>query len=530
MKKLLLLLLVAAAIPAFAQHNIQFRSLLPYGVQASNIWGWADSTGKEYALVGLETGVSIVDVTDPDNVNEVQFVNSPQSTWREIKTWGHYAYVTNETSGGLLIIDLSNLPATVDTAWWTAGTEQLNSAHTIFIDENGYAYINGFNVVGDIVPTDERGCMIANLNPDPMHPVLAGKYQGNYVHDCYARNDTLWTADIYQGIFEVINVTDKANPVVMADQATPSSFTHNCWLSDDGTKLFTTDERGGAYVTAYEVSDLNNITELDRYQSSPGANVIPHNTYVVNGQFLVTSYYKDGVTIVDASDPTNLIETGQYDTSPFISSDGFNGAWGVYPYLPSGNLIVSDMEEGLFVLTPTYVQAAHLTGPGTNMNSGNNVADVDVQIIGTSDFDLTNFDGEYKTGAGETGAYDVRFTHGGCYSRIITGVALTTGTTTILNTQLDCDGVGIANVDAPEKGFIYGAANGTAMSIYYGTGQNDPASTGIYLYDMKGSLLRTWPAATPQGRIDLMDDIAGGMYIVKMQSGNTIRSAKVVKM
>jgi choice-of-anchor B domain-containing protein len=135
----------------------------------------------------------------------------------------------------------------------------------------------------------------------------------------------------------------------MATQATPSNFTHNSWISDDGATVFTTDEVSGAFVASYDVSDLTNIRELDRIQAwSNNTDVIPHNTHV-DGDFLVTSYYRDGVSVVDASNPSNLIEVAYYDTSPDFEGGGFNGAWGAYPYLPSGNILVSDIENGLLV-------------------------------------------------------------------------------------------------------------------------------------------------------------------------------------
>ena len=33
--------------------------------------------------------------------------------------------------------------------------------------------------------------------------------------------------------------------------------------------------------------------------------------------------------------------------------DSYRGAWGVYPFLPSGNILVSDMQYGLYVLAPS---------------------------------------------------------------------------------------------------------------------------------------------------------------------------------
>ena len=126
--------------------------------------------------------------------------------------------------------------------------------------------------------------------------------------------------------------------------------------------LIAIDEVSGAYVAAYDVSNLNDIEEVDRIQAwSPQTNVIPHNTHV-DGDFIVTSYYADGVSVVDVSNPSNMVEVGYYDTSEDYSGGGFNGAWGAYPWLPSGNILVTDIETGLYVLEPKYTNASFVEG------------------------------------------------------------------------------------------------------------------------------------------------------------------------
>jgi hypothetical protein len=136
----------------------------------------------------------------------------------------------------------------------------------------------------------------------------------------------------------------------MGTVSTPHNFTHNAWVSEDGNAVFTTDEVAGASIAAVDVSDISNMTVIDQIQSwSPETNVIPHNTHV-KGKFLITSYYCDGVTVVDASDPTNLQEVAYYDTSDSTGGT-FSGAWGAYPFLPSGNILVTDRQEGLHVLS-----------------------------------------------------------------------------------------------------------------------------------------------------------------------------------
>ena len=430
---LFLLLLIASFLPGYSQLNLSLVGQLSYGsTELSDIWGHVDVTGKEYAIVGKFNGTSIVDVSTPTTPVEVFLSNGANSIWRDLKVWNNHAYIVNETSGGLKIIDMNSLPGTIlpsDVYQFGGVTYPFNSAHDLYIDENGFAYIMGAdNGVG--------GAIILDLNNNPKVPVEVGRYNEFYLHDGMVRNDTLWGGAVNDGFFTVIDVANKANPITMATHNTPTNFTHNCWISDDGHTLFTTDEKPNAFIAAYDVSDLNNIQETDRIQSSPGQNVIPHNTFVL-GDYLVTSYYRDGVTIHDASNPSILVEVGNYDTSPVFSGDGFNGCWGVYPYLPSGVIIASDIENGLVVLNPTYSRASFLKGKATDWATGLPVDGVKVGFVFTSDSTNTNALGNYQMGLASAGSYNLTFTKPGYQNEIVTNVVLTAGNTTTVDVVMN---------------------------------------------------------------------------------------------
>jgi hypothetical protein len=134
------------------------------------------------------------------------------------------------------------------------------------------------------------------------------------------------------------------------------------WLSDDSNTIFTTDERSFASTTSYDISDFSDIKFLDRFfsEASIGEATIPHNVHVLN-DYLVISHYTDGVVVVDAQNPDNLIEVGNYDTYE-TEGTGFFGCWGAYPFLPSGNILATDRQTGLYVLSPNYVRASYLIG------------------------------------------------------------------------------------------------------------------------------------------------------------------------
>ena len=390
MKKVLTYICVVLSCCLFSQEslNMDLVGNLPYSQGTNDIWGYADG-GSEYALVGTVTGFSVVDVTNPASPEELFFINGSSSTWRDVKTWGKYAYVTTEASDGLLIVDLSDL--TGQTYVYTE--EFFTTSHNIYIDENGYAYIFGAD-------TGNGGAVILDLNNDPMNPTLAGIFDDYYLHDGMVRGDTLWGSAIYAGVFSIIDVTDKSSPSIMSSYPTSCNFTHNAWISDDNNYLFTTDETAGCYVGAYDVSDIYDIQEIDLIQEWTGdgangnqENVIPHNTHVL-GNYLITSYYTSGVTVIDASDPFNLIEVAYYDTSP-MSGGNFDGCWGAYPYLPSGLVLATDQQEGLFILHTPYgaYEGFGCTDPNaSNYDPDAMINDGSCEFFGCMDSTAENYD------------------------------------------------------------------------------------------------------------------------------------------
>lgn len=345
-KTLFLIAIIIANSTIYAQPVLDFLGQLTYGsYEMSDVWGYADGNGNEYALVGTDQSFSIVDVTTPTNPVELHSIPGSYTYWRDIKTWQNYAYIVNEANGGMLIVDMAGLPGNISSSYWTGGNFQgnnigLNTAHNIFIDENGYGYIVGGNSVS--------GAIIVDLNANPTNPPIVGTYNNAYVHDCFVRDNIMWTAEVFNGRIGIIDVSNKSNPTAVDYFSSPSNATHNCWLSDDSNYLFTTDETGGGLVGCYDVSDINNSFYVSTYSSSR-SNAIPHNTFVT-GNYIITSYYRDGVTLADISNPYNIVEVDEYDTSPSYNGNGFNGCWGVYPYLPSGNILATDIEEGLYIL------------------------------------------------------------------------------------------------------------------------------------------------------------------------------------
>ena len=434
------LLSLTCSIALFAQTNVAFVGQLSYqelrGSDLSNLWGYTDEFGNEYALMGVNGpdngsgGLSVVDLSDPADPQEIFFTPGPRSIWREVKVWQDHAYITTEANnGGLMIVDLSPLPESTDLPVTVYMDPNWSTSHSLFIDEHGRLYIFGAS-------SGNGGTIMYDLTQDPMAPVEVGQYDPSYIHDGFARGDTLYAAHIINGYFTIVDVSDPQDPIVLGQHSTPNFFTHNVWLDASGDHLFTTDERWNAYVASYDISDPTDIQYLGRLQSDPGSNSIPHNTYWLPSGHLVQSYYTYGVTIYDASRPHNLVEVGHYDTSP-LSGGGFFGAWGVYPFFDSGRLIISDIEEGLFILDPTYVRACWLEGSVTDAIAAIPVSQATLMIVGTNTATTSAFDGTYGTGYVTGGTYSVTVSAPGYYPTTIAGVVLENGVVTMLNVQLD---------------------------------------------------------------------------------------------
>lgn len=443
MRKILpvLIALILWGINDIKAQNFEFRDLVDYSPDLSDVWGWSDGE-REYALLGLLGAYTVVDVTDPDNIVQLfhATVDGPTTFWRDIKTYGHYAYGVhdgpfgNQVSQGIAIMDLSYLPDSMPYIFYT-DNGNLTEAHNIFIDEQGIAYLAGHDRGGS-------GVLMLDIATDPLNPTIVGQYQNGYVHDLFVRNDTLWTSDGSSSgpnggkRYSAVDVSDKSNPQLLGSGSTPGNYSHNIWVSDDGKTAFTTDESSGGYVAAHDVSDASDMVEVDRYRSNPGSNVIPHNVFV-QGDFLLVSYYRDGVIMLDASFPDEMVEVGSYDTSP-RSGNGFNGCWGVYPYLPSGNILAADIEEGLFVLTPTYERAVHIRGTVTDATTGDDILGANISITRSGEEDVLSSDleGKFKKGYADGGIFEISVSKAG-YTTYTDTRALTNGDVLYLDVELN---------------------------------------------------------------------------------------------
>ncbi|GJM23707.1 MAG: hypothetical protein DHS20C16_01220 [Phycisphaerae bacterium] len=331
-------------------------------------WGYVSGSGREYALMGVTTKLIVVEITDPVNPVIVGSVGHSTSDWCDVKTFGDYAYVVNETGGGVDVIDLSDVDngnVTLVTRFTTSG---VSDSHNVAINtDSGFLYLAGAGING--------GAPVAyDLNIDPVNPPEAGRWNeasSAYHHDAhivsytsgtYAGREILFGFSEGRGV-DIVDVTDKGNMFLLSRTPYPAvDYCHQGWTTPDHKYLYANDELDegdpGVPTTRtliFNIEDLSNPQLEGTFTT--GLQSRDHNLYI-DECVMFQANYSTGLRVINIANPLVPVEVGFYDTHPENDSVNFDGAWSNYPYFPSGTVIVSDIDRGLFVLDVSDALAA----------------------------------------------------------------------------------------------------------------------------------------------------------------------------
>jgi choice-of-anchor B domain-containing protein len=419
-KKLLLnLILLFVLGSGYSQENFNMDLVahVDIGEAGNDCWGWVDAEGTEFAIIGSRNSTKIYSLEDPSNPSLVISIPGSSSTWRDIKTFGDFIYVVADSGNdGLLVIDMTSYKDSIPHKFWKpslavgSNSSTLTTSHNIYIDNNGYGYLAGASAIHP--DSRKRGWFVLDLFTDSWNPSMVAFDTTAYAHDVVVQDDLLYASEIFEGQLGIYDVSDKSDMKLLGKVNTSFNFTHNAWPSHDGKYVFTTDERGDAFVDAYDISDLDNIRLLDKFQPEETKNlgVIPHNTHYLNG-YLITSWYTDGVVIIDANKPENMVKVGSFDTYGG-GHGGFSGCWGAYPFLPSGLILASDINSGLYILNPNYKRAYYVEGNITDKDNSAPINNVEVTLKSANEQSTSSGAmGHYSMGQAEGGSFEVTFSH-----------------------------------------------------------------------------------------------------------------------
>ncbi len=396
MKNLLLPILLICSIPMISQtpcsggmagaypcdgYNLQ-SSITLSAMNAgggNDSWGWTDpSNGKEYALMGLNNGTAFIDISNPNNPIYLGKLptHTSNSSWRDIKTYNNHAFIVSEANGhGMQVFDLTRLrnvtnpPVTFNN---DAHYNGFGRAHNIVINEDtGFAYAVGTS-------SFNGGPHFVNIQ-NPLNPTAAGGYATDaYSHDAqvvtYCGPDTDYIGrEILIGSNEneviIADISNKSNPVNIATITyTNIGYTHQGWFTEDHRYFIVGDELDEQNIgfntrtLVFDFEDLDNPQFHFTYTGPTPA--IDHNGYVKGSKYYLANY-RAGVRVIDVSDIANgnITEEGYFDTYPNNNNANFSGAWSVYPYFESGNIVISDINRGFFLVK---AQTIDLVDPTAN--------------------------------------------------------------------------------------------------------------------------------------------------------------------
>ena len=377
---------------SFACNNVDLVAHvpLPGGASGNDIWGHVDlNTGIEYAIMGFSDGTRVYNLSDPSNPELVGKVSGANTSWRDIKVLQYYdetlnayqayAYVTAEANTGIQVINLNNLPQSVSLS---GSNFSVNSAHNVYISNVDYSLnlpLNGQGAKMQVVGTNKYGGAFTTFDlTTPSSPTksfdIGSSSRANYTHDATSMliDDDRATRDCVNSVAGKCDVfidfnedeiriwdatssaqTERLGQVGYDDVAKSNQYIHSGWWHENKRHVYVHDEfdenRGGLNTTVriLDLQDLTNPLVVGKWTSDN--KTADHNGFVKGNRYYMSNYER-GLTILDISDPINPVEVGYFDTFPSSDNASFNGAWGTYPYLPSGNILISDINSGLYIV------------------------------------------------------------------------------------------------------------------------------------------------------------------------------------
>lgn len=389
------------------------------GAASNDIWGWTDPmTNKEYALVGLNDGVSFVDISEPDspvivgkleessiegkfkNLTDKDFPGcyfgvgsklalkslEQGSVWRDMKVHNNHMYVVSDNQAhGMQVFDLTRLRSydgTLLTFTHDALYDKFAGAHNIAINENtGFAYVAGVLNSEFCGQRDSTGLHIIDIN-SPIAPTFAGcsidtatdlqsfpNIGKGYIHDTqcvtYQGPDTAHKGkevcfSSAEGAVVITNVSDKSAPSTIGFSGeSEMQYSHQGWLTEDQSYFLMNDELDESNLNRNTKTYIWNVKDLEN-PSFIGhydhtTTSTDHNLYI-RGDHMYQSNYAAGLRVlrIDDLDNIDLEEIAFFDTQPTTDHVNANGSWSNYPFFESGIIIVSDIDAGLFILKPEF--------------------------------------------------------------------------------------------------------------------------------------------------------------------------------
>jgi hypothetical protein len=316
-----------------------------------------------------KNGIVFLDTTDPMHPKKIsEYTATVTGGVHSAYVNGHYAYITDDATGSLRVIDFADPKNPKEVARWQLESSGQSGMKVAIPTEEG----GGYTLAGRYLHDDQvvdglaylaywrDGVVILDVGNgikggSPEHPQFVSQYRFNY--------DELYGSKWLAGSHAVFRYK---NYLFVGDEVFPQQFS---LVSKERIPV-----RGIAHIL--DVSDITHPREVATY-SVPEAG--SHNIWVVDDVMYI-GYYNGGARVVDVSGELRgeLYDQGR-EIAHFWTGDanGFRTnlpfAWGVFPY--KDLIYINDVHSGLWItklgkLKP-YTQTSDPPNSGPSEQSGN---------------------------------------------------------------------------------------------------------------------------------------------------------------
>lgn len=381
MRILFLLFLFSLPVLTFCQQSFntnlvfEWKDELLYagesGLIYNEVWGYAKN-GREYGIIGSKKGTHILDITNIKKPELLVFIPGAYDNAinRDYHDFNGYLYmVCDQGPSTLQIVDLHYLPDSAPVVY--DSDELFSRCHNIFIDSST-AHLYACSVTKKVGVDDVLiDLEIFDLTESHIPELLLSYDRADVdpFHDIYVKNDTAIGNNGRTGLF-FYDFTDMTKPEIITSITSydDQGYNHAGYTSEDGKYYYFGDETHGTDLKVVDISSYEDPEVVYLFNSGRNGDLTVAHNLVVKDNLLFVSYYHEGLQIYNLDDPAKPRKVGHYytfdiekdktGTEPY-SYPGFSGAWGVYPLLPNGFILVSDRNSGLFAIDISPIDKRH---------------------------------------------------------------------------------------------------------------------------------------------------------------------------
>jgi len=214
-----------------------------------------------------KNGIVFLDTSDPSHVRVISdYTATVTGGVHSAYVNGHYAYITDDATGSMRVIDFADVKAPKEVARWEVDAPLATTIEGHFGPMSAGRYLHDLQVVDGLAYLAywRDGLVILDVgngikHGSPEHPQLVSQLRVNHnelygdgwlagTHTVFRSKNYVYIGDeVYpaefdlaahlripvRGIVQVVDVSDIEHPRMVAHYSVPEAGAHNIWVADD---------------------------------------------------------------------------------------------------------------------------------------------------------------------------------------------------------------------------------------------------------------------------------------------------------